>query len=174
MSHSSNRFGVFADEEDIDLNSFTNNPKRKYLKLLRRKNAQLIKKKNNDSKLIKEIEEIKKKLDMYTPNTCNKTKKPRFKKIKVDKAAQFKKRREKEERERKSRYNSKYKNWYEKTYKKPIDTLLPEDISSWMNDITKIGYYKLMKKYHPDKNPNIDTKFCKFITNYWNEHLKTL
>ena len=59
MSHSSNRFGVFASEEDIDLNSFTNNPKRKYLKLLRRKNAKLIK--NINSKLIKEIEEIKKK-----------------------------------------------------------------------------------------------------------------
>ena len=172
MSYSLNRFGVFADEKDIDLNSFTSNPKRKYLKLLRKKNAQLIK--NSNPKLIKEIEEIKKKLDIYTPNTCNKTKKPRFKKIKIDKAAEFKKRREKEERERKSRYNNKYKNWYKKTYKEAIDIVLPDDISSWMNNINKVEYYKLMKKYHPDKNPNIDTKFCKFITNYWNEHQKTL
>ena len=172
MSHSLNRFEVFADEEDIDLNSFTNNPKRKYLKLLRKKTAQLIK--NPNHKLVKEIEEIKKKLDMFTPNISNKIKKNRFKKIKVDKAAEFKKRREKEERERKYRYNNKYKNWHKKTYKETVDVVLPDDISSWMNNITKVEYYKLMKKYHPDKNPNIDTKFCKFITNYWNEHQKTL
>ena len=37
--------------------------------------------------------------------------------------------------------------------------------------VIKKNYYKLCKKYHPDKNNNRDNDYTKLVTSYWNTYL---
>ena len=50
---------------------------------------------------------------------------------------------------------------------------LPLDIINWLNSPNKKEYYKLMRKYHPDKNENKDNDYAKFVTSYWADYCKT-
>ena len=45
---------------------------------------------------------------------------------------------------------------------------LPKNIQVFVKSPNKKIYYNLLKIYHPDKNNN-DDKYCKIITNHWEE-----
>jgi len=187
-----NQWQAFDDDEEVEIPRTTNNPVRKINKKIRKKEEKY--KKNPSPELFNEILQLKNQLKELTTESVKKPKKKKFKKKRIDKAQKAKERKRKREKDRAAHFNAQYNKWREaeyerleaeerrreaeynrRCYEEQQDQLkkiqfissLPEDIIDWMTAPDKKGYYKLMKKYHPDKNNNTTLKFAKFITSHW-------
>ena len=194
-----NQWQSFNDEEEVEIPRTTINPIRKIKKKIRKKEERYKKNPNPElSNEIQDLEKELKSLTT-PPSPIKKTKKKKFKKKRIDKAKEAKEKKWKKEKERARRFNEQYNKWREAEYEKQKQrreagerrreseynrrcyeeqqfrnqrqfiSSLPEDIIDWMAAPNKKGYYKLMKKYHPDKNNNTTLNFAKFITSHWGE-----
>jgi pre-mRNA-splicing factor CWC22 len=184
-----NQWQAFDDDDEVEIPKTTSNPTRKIKKKIRKKEQSYEKKPSPE--LYNEILQLKKQLKKLTTEPVRKKKKKKFKKNRIDKAQKANEKKRKREKERAARYNEQYNRWQHEEYEKHRERLeaeerqrmyqeqqrqlkqmqfissLPEDIIDWMAAPDKKGYYKLMKKYHPDKNNNKENDYAKFITSYW-------
>jgi len=194
-----NQWQSFSEEEEVEISRTTNNPIRKIKKKIRKKEEryeknpspelfnEIIQLKNRLKVFINEPVKNKTKKKKFKKKRIDKAKEAKDKKWNREQreARHFneqynkwrkteyekqKQRRRAYERRRESDYNRRcYEERQDQLKKIQFITSLPEDIIDWMAAPDKKGYYKLMKKYHPDKNNNTTLNFAKFITSHWDE-----
>ena len=190
-----NQWEAFNDDNEVEIPQPTSNPLRKIKKKIRKKQERYDK--NPSPELYNELLKLKEKLKIYTSEPIKKVKRKKFKKKKINKAEVAKEKKRKKDNERKERFNAEYSRWQQEQYEKhrkrfeeqerrriyeeqqkqlekmKVINSLPIDIIDWLNSPNKKEYYKLMRKYHPDKNENKDNDYAKFVTSYWDDYCKT-